>query len=108
MQTVLRLFGSKAALIVLANEAGMPDRRHGARRDEIAAALRELHDAYEQRGDGTASAGEAERAAQRSWIDQQAKTDRSVPTTVHKGNNVDFPFSTFEGLGLSWALCQRC
>jgi AcrR family transcriptional regulator len=71
VQTILRLFGSKAALIVLANEAGMPDRRHGARsRDEIAAALRELHDAYEQRGDGIASAGEAERAAQRSWIER--------------------------------------
>jgi AcrR family transcriptional regulator len=71
VQTVLRLFGSKAALIVLANEAGMPDRRHGARsRGEIAIALRKLQDAYEQRGDGTASAGEAERAAQRAWVER--------------------------------------
>jgi AcrR family transcriptional regulator len=78
VQTVLRLFGSKAALIVLANEAGMPDRRHGARRDEIAAALRELHDAYEQRGDGTASASEAERAAQRSWIERHLLLETSA------------------------------
>jgi AcrR family transcriptional regulator len=71
VQTVLRLFGSKAALIVLANEAGMPDRRHGARsRDEIAAAVRQLYDEYEQRGDRMAPASEAERAAQRSWIER--------------------------------------
>ena len=69
VQTVLRLFGSKAALIVLANAAGGPDRRPGAqRRDEIAAALRLLFDEHEQRGDGAAAAGEAARAAQRDWI----------------------------------------
>jgi AcrR family transcriptional regulator len=70
VQTVLRIFGSKAALIVLANEAEAPDRRRGTRsRDDITAALRLLHDEYEQRGDRIASAGEAERAAQRSWIE---------------------------------------
>lgn len=71
VQTVLRIFGSKAALIVLANEAETPDRRRGTRsRDDITAALRLLHDEYEQRGDRIASAGEAERAAQRSWVER--------------------------------------
>src|SRR5690242_19153413 len=75
VQTVLRVLGSKAALIVLANEAGTPDRRQGTRsREEIATALRLLHDEYERRGAGPVPAGEAERAAQRSWIEHHLLT----------------------------------
>jgi len=69
VQTVLRLFGSKAALIVMANEAGATERRRSARSpDEIAAAVRRLYDDYEKRGETIGPPGEAERAAQRHWI----------------------------------------
>ncbi len=71
VQTVLRIFGSKAALIVLANEAA-PARPHrtGLAPDQIAAAIRTRYDDYEQRGDTVAQQSEAEHQAHRSWVEQ--------------------------------------
>lgn len=70
VQTVLRLFGSKSALIVMANEAETAGRQRGTRSpDAIAAAVRLLYDDYEKRGDATGPADDVERAAQRRWIE---------------------------------------
>ncbi len=71
VQTVLRIFGSKAALIVLANNAEPEGPREaGIIPDEIVAAVRALYDDYEKRGDTVAHQTEAERQIHRSWVEQ--------------------------------------
>jgi AcrR family transcriptional regulator len=71
VQTVLRLFGSKAALIVLANESKeATPRRAGPALDRISAAVRVLYEDYEKRGDAPAQPTEAERQLHRKWVEE--------------------------------------
>jgi hypothetical protein len=42
----------------------------------------------------------------RVWIDDVAKTELTVSTNMHGGNNVDFVFPTFDKITVGWQLYQ--
>jgi AcrR family transcriptional regulator len=71
VQTVLRIFGSKAALIALARQAtALAPVQRGLTEEEVAAAVKELFDRYEKASD-EAPADDADRARHLAWVEER-------------------------------------
>lgn len=92
VQTVLRLFGSKAALIALARPASAPAPiRKGLTEEEIAAAVHELFDRHEETADES-QPSDADRARHLAWVEERLvpPVDERAPLEASKRQTMLF------------------
>jgi AcrR family transcriptional regulator len=108
VQTVLRVFGSKAALIALARHAAVPAPAQKALTEEaVAVAVKELFDRYEKAGD-EAPSSDADRARHLAWVEERLvpQADEDAPPEASKRQTMLFGLLVATDRS-SWRLLRR-
>jgi AcrR family transcriptional regulator len=108
VQTVLRVFGSKAALIALARQAIAPAPvRRSLSEEEVAAAVHELFDRYEQLGDEV-QPSDADRARHLAWVEERLAPAAEPAAPAEASNRQTMLFGLLVATDRStWRLLRR-
>ncbi len=108
VQTVLRIFGSKAALIALARQAAAPAFvRKGLSEEEITDAVHELFDRHEEAGDEF-QPSDADRARHLAWVEERLVPPAAEGVPPQASNRQTMLFGLLVATDRStWRLLRR-